>query len=202
MKKTIALLLIAAALLVSCSNASDDAQETTADTGSEVTTTVETEPATEPETEPVTEPVTTEAPETEPPEPYAVEAKFTVFTDAEEEYIWDEYESSKDPSGNRFHDIDHYIIYRFPTGWNKNGTLNIRLNNQFELSVSADDDEYEVIASSDAIKANKAVTYDLSKFMTGEYVYVRIGDSSTEDGYGGLIPAGAAVIFTAPATVE
>ncbi len=203
MKKTIALLLLAAALLVSCSNASDDAQDTSADTGSDITTAAETEPQTEPETIPETEPVTTEAPETEPPEPFSVEIKFKPNTDTEEEYIWDYANSNLTEQKDRFNDGTGYVIYRFPTGWNDKATLDIALINEFELSISSDDDEYEVIASSlSEGGSRKAVHYDLSKYTGGEYIYVRVGDADPSDGWGGLIPFNVNVIFLAGDAVD
>ncbi len=105
-----------------------------------------------------------------------------------------------DASGNRFFDAEFYLIYRFPTHSEHNCTeLILELANQYEVSASADGVNYEVIASTtDKNQDGDKLILDLSAYRPSEgegYVYVRLGDADTSDGWGGNLSKDAPVRY-------
>ncbi|MBQ9416820.1 MAG: hypothetical protein IJU20_08290 [Clostridia bacterium] len=148
----------------------------------------ETDKETQKETDKETEKET--KPEETPKTPEAKSSVFQVFTEAEEEFIFDQKESNKDNGGNRYNDGNRYIIYKFPNGYCPYGKLTISLNNQYELSVSKDGTDFTVIDATQVSKRVEDAVYELKgEYMGGEFLYVKIGDAKPEDGWGGMILA-------------
>ncbi len=188
MKHTITFLLAAAILLASCNQNSGSVTETTGDAALSLSSGEKDAP--------LTDPPLTEAPTPAIPTPQYI--SFYPFDDVEYDYIWEDAGSNNNGSDDRFCDAHRYIVYAFPTGGNATAELELMLKNQYELSVSSDDENYEVLDSSLEYNVpGERKTHNLDRFTGGKYIYVKIGDADISDGWGGLLPHDMPVVFKA-----
>lgn len=138
-----------------------------------------------------------------PPEatlPDDIRISFCVATQEEAPYLYEVHGNHFDMAGNRFFDAQFYLVYRFPTHAEHNSTeLIINLANQYEVSASADGVTYEILASTkDKHRGSERLVLDLSPYRPCEgegYVYVRLGDADTSDGWGGNLSKDAPVRY-------
>jgi len=96
----------------------------------------------------------------------------------------------------RYADADKYFVYRLPVGRNfTSAFVTLLLQNEFEVSASSDGTNFTVIGREERKHAElpqegnlEYRTYDITDYVnvSGD-VYIKIGDSHKEDGYGGIL---------------
>lgn len=138
---------------------------------------------------------------------------FTVGEDSESDFI-DETDGAvfTEAGGYRYHNQDAYTIYKFPLaadGRNSNiitGALfHAHTAQQTLLEFSTDKVNWEWFVDNGEYQIGQQYYYDLAKYGNikgAEYLYIRISDSSTEDGSGGSIlsdvPVSLEIIYGEP----
>ena len=132
--------------------------------------------------------------------PDDISVVFYTATEDEAPYIYDNNGDRFDTNGNRFFDQNFYMIYRFPShAAHKTVELTISIANQYEVSASSDGKTYEVLASTlESQKGAKKLILDLSAFRPAQgdgYIYVKLADADTSDGWGGNLSSTVPVKF-------
>ena len=132
--------------------------------------------------------------------PDDISVAFYTATDEEGAYIYDINGNHFDTANNRYFDQNFYIIYRFPThAAHKTVELTLSIANQYEVSASADGKSYDVLASTlEFQQGAQKLVLDLSSYRPTEgegYIYVKLGDADTSDGWGGNLSCTAPVKF-------
>lgn len=128
-----------------------------------------------------------------------VHYSFTVGTAGEQEFIEETNGSVFSESGGyRYHDRESYTIYRFPLSADGRDSTRItsavfraHTAQQTHLSFSTDKQRWVWFVDTCGLNISSQYYHDLAKYADvaagAEYLYVRIADSSTEDGSGGAI---------------
>jgi hypothetical protein len=137
---------------------------------------------------------------------------FTVFSDKEQQYIYED-AGSANSSGSRFCDGSAFIIYEFPVNTtDKYVSLNWTIANQYAVYVCTEDPDnpdmwkpiYFLERPADADRPDwnsynpENVTHDLSKYAplcTQGKIWIIMADSDTSGGWGGYISNTAPVVF-------
>ncbi|MHC1695212.1 MAG: hypothetical protein AB9835_08060 [Eubacteriales bacterium] len=147
----------------------------------------------------------------------AKEISFTVYTDAENTYIYEEIGTGND-AGSRFCDGTNYVVYKFTYDEGDTAAqVSMMLANQYIVSATNknpdDEASYETVLAikvpenpdqpSWGLQPPAVFTIDLSKFITADNtdkaIYVKVGDIQTDNGWGGYISKNAPVSFVSSA---
>lgn len=93
----------------------------------------------------------------------------------------------------RYADGNSYLVYKLPVpAGAENAKVKLDLQNQFEVSLSSDGQNWTVAGKEETHVTdgnNRGIReYDLSGYVnTSNQVYIRVGDSFKEDGWGGIV---------------
>lgn len=140
----------------------------------------------------------------EPLNPFVQEKMLSeISLNKEKEYLWKDYKSKVSGDGHRFVDNDAYVIYRFifPKGY-QDLTFGITSDNNYVIEASSDGKDFIEIFRAN-YEGHDGANRSLLKwkipvnFFNSEYLYIKISDGSTENGWGGgfysamfMVPAG------------
>ncbi len=186
--------LLALALTISLSGCSGDTEGDAATTAGDTVIEEET-------TAPETIPETTAAPETEPPVSIEQSIAFTVGSELEGEYVYEDNGSAIWPDdGGRYCDGGSYIIYMFPISASaKSASLTFTIMNQYVIFAGSSLRDMSEVASSTSSAPAKELTIDLTAFIPEKdgFIYVHLGDAKPEDGFGGKLAGGKEVKYVA-----
>jgi predicted alpha-1,2-mannosidase len=131
--------------------------------------------------------------------------EFSPFTSAEEPWLYENGGSQRSFEAHdgygRYTDNNNYVIYRFPAkGDAAAGSLTMELANQFLVQVSDDGESWQTVVEETEDVRSQENRDDYAVDLSGlspeaEYVYVRVGDSQPDNGWGAWI---ARVTYSMP----